>query len=109
MSMCSNGSDVPQKALVFLVRAEPHHALDAGPVIPTAVEQNQFLRRRQMLAWRWKYQERVVLVGRLGERDDAGLARAQMLDDALDRPSFPPASRPSKMTSTLWPCLMTCR
>ena len=25
------------------------------------------------------------MVGRLSERDDAGLARAQMLDDALDR------------------------
>ena len=29
------------------------------------------------------------MVGRLSECDDAGLARAQMLDDALDRAIFP--------------------
>jgi putative ABC transport system ATP-binding protein len=55
------------------------------------------------------------------------LPRARSLSDGLARattrvsrglkcwtmrlmvPSFPLASRPSNMTSTLWPCLMTCR
>src|SRR6516164_1421544 len=74
-----------QKAFIFTVRAETHHTFDARPVVPTAIEQDQFLRRRQIRDIALKVPGRAILIGRLAERHDPRLAWAEMLDDAFDR------------------------
>ena len=37
-----------EKAFVFAVAAKSHHALDAGTIVPRAVEQHEFAARRQV-------------------------------------------------------------
>src|SRR6516225_6679577 len=74
-----------QETLIFTVRAETHHPFDARPVVQTAIEQDQLLRRRQIRDIALKVPGRAILVGRLAERHDPRLAWAEMLDDAFDR------------------------
>src|SRR6516164_8993136 len=78
-----------QEALIFTVRAETHHPFDARPVVPTAIEQDQLLRRWQIRDIALKVPGGAILVGRLAERHDPRLARAEMLDDAFDRAVLP--------------------
>src|SRR6516225_3773674 len=70
-----------QETLIFTGRAETHHSFDARPVVPTAIEQDQLLRRRQIRDIALKVPGGAILVGRLPERHDPRLAWAEMLDD----------------------------
>src|SRR5262249_34957727 len=70
------------------VRAKPHHALDAGAVVPTAIEQNDFAGRRQMADVALKIPLRALALAGRGERDDAAHARVQALGNALDDAAF---------------------
>src|SRR6516165_5949570 len=79
------GKDLTKKAFVFLVGAKPHDVLDAGPVVPTPVEHDHFLRRWKMRHVSLEVPGRAIMIRRLAESDNAGLAWAQMLNDALDR------------------------
>ena len=72
--------------LILVVAAEPHHMLDAGAIVPAAVEQDHFLENRQLCDIALEIPFRGLAIRWLGQRDDTGFARAQMLDDALDRP-----------------------
>jgi hypothetical protein len=38
-----------EESIVLFVRAKPHHSLNAGTVIPTPVQNNDFAPRRKML------------------------------------------------------------
>ncbi|MCP1750943.1 hypothetical protein M2226_001983 [Bradyrhizobium elkanii] len=58
---------------------------DTGAIVPAAVEEDHFLRRGKIGHVPLEIPRRAIMVGWLSERYDAGLARAQMLDDTLDR------------------------
>ena len=45
----SNGGTDLQEAFVLLLGAEPHHVLDAGAVVPAAIEDHDLARRREVL------------------------------------------------------------
>ena len=71
--------------VVLLVAAEAHHALDAGAVVPGAVEQHDLAARRQVPDVALEIPLAAFLVGRLLQRHDARAARIQVLHEALDR------------------------
>ncbi|MNZ96418.1 hypothetical protein D3C78_1156100 [compost metagenome] len=75
--------DRAHELLVIGLAAKAHHPLDPGAVVPAAVEQHEFLGGRQMDGIALEIPRRAV--GGFAEGDDAGFARAQVLDDALDR------------------------
>ena len=74
-----------QELPVLLVGAEAHHALDAGAVVPGAVEEHDLAGRRQVLDVALEVPLRALALGRRAERDDPREARVQRLHDALDR------------------------
>src|SRR6185295_1839164 len=74
-----------QKLFVLAVRAETHHRLDAGAVVPRAVEQHELAAGRQVRREALKIPRRPIAIGRFAERHDARLARAQVGSDSLDR------------------------
>ena len=86
-----------QELLVLVLGAEAHDALDAGPVVPTAVEQDHLAGGRQMDDVALEIPLGLLALGRRGEGDDpadrAGSATAVM---RLIAPPLPAASRPSK-------------
>jgi len=69
---------------VVVRRTEAHDALDAGPVVPGAVEHHDLAARRQMLDVALEIPLRGFALGRLLERDDAGATRIEMLHEPLD-------------------------
>src|SRR5262245_15163370 len=83
-SMRSNSGTERKNSSTSAFRAEPHHPLDAGAVVPAAVEQHD-------LPAGWKVGHialevplcALALVGR-GQRGDAADARVEALGDALD-------------------------
>jgi hypothetical protein len=70
---------------VLVVGAEAHHALDAGAVVPGAVEQHDLARRRQVLHVALEVPLAALELGGLLQRDHARAARVQVLHEALDR------------------------
>ena len=70
---------------IFGGRAEAHHPLDAGAVVPGAVEEDDLARRRQVLDIALEIPLRAFALGRLFQRDDARAARVEVLHEALDR------------------------
>src|SRR6516164_169011 len=76
------GNYISQKVLIFSVGAEPHHAFNAGTIVPAAIEEHQFLRRRQMRSVALEVPRDAILVRGLAERHDADFTRAEMLGDA---------------------------
>ena len=77
-----------QKVLILEVAAETHDAFDSRPVVPTAIEQDQFARRRQMGDVTLKIPARPFPLGRVRQRDHAADARVENLRDPFDRPSL---------------------
>ena len=75
----------PQELLVLLVGAEAHDPLDAGPVVPAAVEEHDLAGRRQLGDVALEVPLRPLAVGRLGQRDHPHDARVGPVDDPLDR------------------------
>ena len=74
-----------EEAAVLLGRAEAEHVLDAGAVVPAAVEQDELAARRQVLDVALEVPLLALAFGRTRQRDDAGDARVEVLGDALDR------------------------
>jgi hypothetical protein len=66
-------------------RAEAHHALDAGAVVPGAVEHHDLAGRRQVLHVALEVPLAALDLAGLLERDDARAAGVQVLHEALDR------------------------
>ena len=58
--------------------------LDTRAVVPTAVEQNEFLSHRQVRHVALKVPGTALAVGRFAQCHNAGLAWTEVLDDALD-------------------------
>src|SRR5207244_7368066 len=80
---------LPQEDPVFLGSAESQHLLDAGPVVPAAVEQDDLAGRGQLLDVTLEVPLRPLAVVRLRQRDDPGGPRAQVLGGPLDRAALP--------------------
>ncbi len=78
------GTDL-EEAPVLRLRAEAHHVLDPGPVVPTAVEDHDFAGRRGVLQVALHVQLGLLAVGRRRQRHHAEDARADALGDRLDR------------------------
>jgi hypothetical protein len=74
-----------KEVLVFAVRAKPHYMFDASPIVPASIEQDHLLRGRKVGRIPLEIPRRTVMLGWFAQGDNAGLARAQVLDDALDR------------------------
>jgi hypothetical protein len=66
-------------------RAESHDPLDARPVVPGAIEQDDFAGSRQLRDVALEVPLSALDFARLLEGDDAGAAGVQMLHEALDR------------------------
>ena len=74
-----------QEAAVLLGRAEAHHLLDAGAVVPAPVEEHDLARGRQVRDVALEVPLALLALGRRRQRDDARNARVEVLRDALDR------------------------
>ena len=73
-----------EELLALSSRAEAHDALDAGAVVPAAVEQHDLAGRRQMRHVALEVPLRALALGGRRQRDDAADARIEALRDALD-------------------------
>ena len=73
-----------EELLVFLVGAEAHHPLDAGAVVPAAVEQHDLAASRQMRDIALEIPLAALAIVRRGQRHGAADARIETLRDALD-------------------------
>ena len=68
-----------QEALRLLLGAEAHHPLDAGAIVPAAVEDHDLARRRQVRHVALDVHLGLLAVGRCRQRDDAEDPRADPL------------------------------
>ncbi len=73
-----------EELLVFFGRAEAHHFLDARAVVPAAIEEHDFARRRQVRYIALKIPLRPFAVVGRRQRHDSRHARIEPLRDALD-------------------------
>ena len=73
-----------QEAVVLLGRAVAHDRLDAGPVVPAAVEERDLAGGRQVLDVALEVPLRALAVRRHREGDDPGHPRVEELGDPLD-------------------------
>ena len=73
-----------EELLVLLVGAEAHHVLDAGAVVPAAIEQHDLAGRRQVRHVALEVPLRALAVVGRGQRHHAADARVEPLRDALD-------------------------
>jgi hypothetical protein len=69
---------------MFVGRTEAHDILDAGTVVPAAVEDDDFASGREMLDVALEEDLGLVPIGRSGKGDDPEHARADLLGDCLD-------------------------
>ena len=76
---------VVEELLDLRLGGEAHHPLDAGAVVPGAVEQHDLAARRQVRHVALEVPLGALAVGRRRQRHDAGDARVEPLGDALDR------------------------
>ncbi len=70
--------------LVLRLGAKAHHPLHPGAVVPTAVEQHEFGGRRQIRHIALEVPLRLISGGGFVQRHHAGIARREVLDDALN-------------------------
>jgi hypothetical protein len=75
---------VTEKFLHIVFRAKTHDALDAGAVVPAAVEQHHLAGGRQVRHVALEIPLRALAVVGRGQRRHAAHARVQALGDALD-------------------------
>ena len=83
-SMRSNSGTSRKNSSTWSSRAEAHHPLDAGAVVPGAVEQHDLAAGRQMRHVALEVPLRALALGRRRQRHDAADARVEPLGDALD-------------------------
>ena len=107
-SSCSNTGHCAQEAAVLLWRAEPHHPLDPGPVVPGPVHQHDFARQpagaRRSAGSTTGSARRSVGAGSATIRATRGFRNSVTRLIVLPLPA---ASRPSKTTSTRAPDVRT--
>ena len=103
-----------EKALHLLHRAEFHHPLDAGAIVPAAVKDHDLAGGRKMAHVALHIHLRLFPIGRRGQRDDAEHARTDALGDRLDHPALAGAvaaleqrRRPSGPCATTQSCSLT--
>src|SRR5262245_56869763 len=75
--------------LVLLFGAESHDGFDAGAVVPTAIENDDLARGRELLDVSLREHLRLFPVRRRRQCDDAKHARTDPLGDRLDSSAFP--------------------
>ena len=75
ISMFSNSGQLRRNSWYSARRAESHDVLDAGAVVPTAVEQHHFARRREMGDVTLEIPARLVAFAGASQGDDAADAR----------------------------------
>ena len=80
--------NVFEKSLVLFLRAEIHHVLDAGAIVPTAVENDDLAPSREVLHIALHVHLRLLPVRRGGKGHEAKHARANAFADGLDRAAF---------------------
>ncbi len=73
-----------EEAAVLVRRAEAHHVLDAGPVVPAPVEDRDLARGRQLGDVALEVPLAALALGRRGQSDDPRHARVEVLGDPLD-------------------------
>ena len=83
-SIRSNSGTVRKNSSYSLVGAEAHHPLDAGAVVPAAVEQHHLAGRRQVGHIALEVPLRALAVVRRRQRRHPAHARVEPLRDALD-------------------------
>ena len=77
-----------EEALHCVHRAELHHPLDAGSIVPAAVEDHDLAGGGHMAHVALDIHLRLFPLGRRGQRDDAEDARTDALGDRLDHPAL---------------------
>src|SRR5262245_27890854 len=77
-----------EKALVVVLRAKAHDALDARAVVPASIEDDDFATRGKLLDVALHVDLRLLALGRRGQRDDPEHARAHALGQRADRAPF---------------------
>ena len=80
-----DGRHLLQEPVRLLGRAEAHHPLDAGAVVPAAVEDHDLAGRREVADVALDVHLGPLALGRGGQGDDLEHARADALGDPLDR------------------------
>ena len=90
----STSGAICRKRFDLLLGAEAHHPLDAGAVVPAAVEDHDLAGGRQVRQVALDVHLRLLALGRRGQRDDAEHARADALGDRLDRAALAGAVAP---------------
>ena len=73
-----------EKALCLVLRAEAHHALDAGAIVPAAIEDHDLAAGRQVRQVTLNVHLRLLALGRCRQRDHAKDARADAGGHGLD-------------------------
>ena len=76
---------LPHELLVVVMRGEVHHPLNAGPVVPRAVEHDDLARRGQVRHVPLQVPLGPFPLARLGQGHHRRAARVQVLGEALDR------------------------
>src|SRR5262245_23562748 len=74
--------------LDLIQAAEAHHALNTGPVVPTAVEDHDFTARRQMGQVALNIHLRLFAVRRCRQCNHTEDTRAYPLSNGFDRTAF---------------------
>src|SRR6185369_12647652 len=77
-----------EEFLVLLVRAEAHDALDAGAIVPAAVEQDDFAAGGKMSHVALEIPLRAFALVGSRQRGDPADPRVEALGDALDDPAL---------------------
>ena len=80
---------IPEERLDLVGRREPHDPLDAGPVVPGAVEQHDFARRRQVRHVALEIPLAPLSLGGRRQGDDPTDPGVEALRDALDGAALP--------------------
>ena len=98
----------PQKlAMIFLVGAEAHDALDTCTVVPTSIEQHDLTHRGQFRDIALEIPLPALLLCRHGKRHDAADAGVERVGDtSLMTPPLPAASRPIEYHADLQPVVL---
>ena len=92
--------------LVLMRRAEAHHLLDAGPVVPGPVEHHDLPSGGQMLDVALEVPLRALPVRRLVQRHDARTARVEVLGEALDGAALAGGVAALEHQDDALPCLL---
>jgi hypothetical protein len=81
--------DGMEEFLVLVFRAESHHPLDAGAVVPAAIEQHDLSAGRQVRHVALEVPLGAFALARSGQSSDTAYPRIEALRDSLDDPALP--------------------